>query len=115
MKKPVFKIKEILKSVHFIFTIPGETAEAYSESYTTKAMCEKGIESVKANAEDSNNYEMKVARNSQLYFLLRAKNGEVILKSKMHNSEASRDNGILLLKQFAKEAEVEVIPNEDQD
>lgn len=115
MKKPVFKIKESEKGVHFIFAMPGETAEGYSESYTTKAMCEKGIESVKANAEDSKNYEMKVARNGQLYFLLQAKNGEVILKSKMHNSEPSRDNGILLIKQFAKEAEVLFIPFEDHD
>lgn len=115
MKKPQFTIKETQKGFVFAFATPGETSEAHSESYTSKQMCEHGIISVKENCKIERRYELKTATNGLLYFLLYAKNGEVILKSKLHKSESSRENGILLLKQFAEEAEVLFIPYEDHD
>lgn len=65
-----------------------------SEGYTTKANCEKGIDSVKRNAQDPSKFERKESSNGKFYFNLKATNGQVIGSSQMYEAEASRDNGI---------------------
>ena len=112
METPIFKIKETPKGIHFIFTVPGEPAEGQSENYTSKLMCERGVASVKENCQDDLNYELIKARNGQLYFNLKAQNGEVIYTSIMHNDNTSRENAIVQLKQFGKDAEVVFVPKE---
>lgn len=49
-----------------------------SESYTTKQGCENGIASVKKNAPDESNFEQRRSKNDQYYFVLKAKNHEII-------------------------------------
>lgn len=115
MKNPIFKVKETEKGYHFVFTVPGEPAEGRSEMYTTKLMSAHGVESVKENCEDDKNYELKNAKNGQIFFNLHAKNDEVIYTSIMHNDEASRENAIVQLKQFGKDAEVIFVPYQDHD
>ena len=39
-------------------------------------------------------YELKLAKNKQFYFNLKAANGEVILTSEMYKSTRSMENGI---------------------
>lgn len=79
-----------------------------SETYTQKQNCIKGIESVQNHAEDDKNYDRKTAKNDvQDYFTLKARNGQIIGKSEMYESKASRDNGIEAIKRDAPRAETE--------
>lgn len=78
-----------------------------SEGYSAKAGCENGIESVRKNAQDDAKFERKTSANGKYYFNLKATNGQVIGKSEMYESEASRDNGIESVKKNAPDAKVD--------
>ncbi len=78
-----------------------------SEGYNAKSGCENGIESVRKNAHDDAKFERKTSSNGKFYFNLKATNGQIIGKSEMYESEASRDNGIESVKKNAPDAKVE--------
>lgn len=78
-----------------------------SEGYNAKAGCENGIESVRKNAQDDAKFERKTSSNGKFYFNLKATNGQIIGKSEMYESEASRDNGIESVKKNAPDAKVD--------
>ncbi|MEZ5047567.1 MAG: YegP family protein [Chitinophagaceae bacterium] len=78
-----------------------------SEGYTAKANCENGIESVRKNSQDDNQFERKTSTNEKYYFNLKASNGQVIGTSQMYASEDSRENGIASVKSNAPDAAVE--------
>ncbi|HTH53048.1 MAG TPA: YegP family protein [Edaphobacter sp.] len=65
-----------------------------SESYTSKQAALGGIESIKTNSPHDEQYERKVSTSSQPYFLLKAKNHEIIGRSEMYTSEGGREKGI---------------------
>jgi uncharacterized protein YegP (UPF0339 family) len=75
-----------------------------SEGYTTAAAMNNGIESVKKNASDDNHFDREESKNGKYYFNLKAGNGQVIGKSQMYESVASRDNGIESVKKNAPDA-----------
>ncbi|ACV25483.1 YegP family protein [Kangiella koreensis] len=77
-----------------------------SEGYTAKSSCQGGIESVKKNSPDDNNYARKDSKNNQYYFVLKAQNHEPIGHSEMYTTKASRDNGIESVKRFGPDADV---------
>ena len=77
-----------------------------SESYTTKAACDNGIESVRTNSQKDERFERKTARDGSPYFNLKASNGQVIGKSEMYTSTAAMENGIASVKKNAPDAEV---------
>ncbi|MBO6793329.1 MAG: YegP family protein [Balneolaceae bacterium] len=79
-----------------------------SEMYTTKSDCENGIESVKNNASDIENYERKTSKNGEPYFVLKAANGEIIGRSEMYSSEVNRDNGIKAVQRDGAQVETEL-------
>ena len=65
-----------------------------SESYEAKSSALSGIDSVRVNGADDANFEHKTSSSQQPYFVLKAKNGEVIGKSEMYSSDSARENGI---------------------
>ena len=65
-----------------------------SQGYADKASALKGIASVQANGADDANFERKDATSGQPYFVLKAKNGQVIGQSELYSSTAARDKGI---------------------
>lgn len=65
-----------------------------SETYKTKDSALNGVESVRANSQDEARFARKTAKDGSPYFVLTAKNGEIIGKSEMYSSERARDNGI---------------------
>ena len=65
-----------------------------SEAYAQKGSALAGIESVQKNGTDDANFERKVSKADEPYFVLKAQNGQVIGKSEMYSSVASRNNGI---------------------
>jgi len=75
-----------------------------SEGYTSSAGMNNGIESVKKNASEDSHYDRETSKNGKFYFNLKASNGQVIGKSQMYESIASRDNGIESVKKNAPDA-----------
>ncbi|MDE1175490.1 MAG: YegP family protein [Edaphobacter sp.] len=80
----------------FLFNLKAANGEIIltSETYGAKESALKGIESVKTNSPEDAQYERKVASSSQPYFLLKAKNHEVIGRSETYSSEGAREKGI---------------------
>ncbi len=77
-----------------------------SEGYVQKASCVKRIESVKINSQDDTRYDRRVAVNGKEYFVLKARNGEIIGKSQLYSSKSGMENGIASVKQNALAAEI---------
>ena len=76
-------------SVHY------ESVMVYlSEQYASKQGAENGIESVRKNSPNDEQYARKDSKSGQPYFVLKAGNGEVIGQSQMYSSVGARDAGI---------------------
>lgn len=65
-----------------------------SESYKSKDGALNGVESVRANSQDAARFTRKTAKDGSPYFVLTAKNGEIIGKSEMYSSARAMENGI---------------------
>lgn len=77
-----------------------------SETYESKAAANNGIESVRKNSARDGAFEVKVAKNGEHYFVLKATNGQVVGQSEMYSSASACENGIESVKKNAVEAEV---------
>jgi len=62
-----------------------------SEGYKSESGCDNGIESVRENSQDENMYVGVTATNGQLYFNLKAPNGQIIGTSELYRSAKSSD------------------------
>lgn len=69
-----------------------------SEMYKSRSAAENGIASVQANCGDDARYECKVSGNGKAYFVLKAKNHQVIGQSQMYESESGCENGMKSVK-----------------
>jgi uncharacterized protein YegP (UPF0339 family) len=78
-----------------------------SEGYTTKASCDNGIESVRKNAVNDDNFHRKKSSNGKFYFNLKASNAQVIGTSQMYEASSSMEIGISSVKSNAPLAIVE--------
>lgn len=65
-----------------------------SQTYTTKASAQDGINSVKVNAADPSRFDRREAASDQPYFVLVAGNAQVIGKSQMYSSASAMEDGI---------------------
>lgn len=92
----------------FQFNLKSKNGEIIltSEGYVQKASCLKGIESVKLNSQEDSRFERKISVNDKDYFVLKAKNGEIIGKSQLYSSKTTMENGIASVKSTAPEAEI---------
>jgi len=84
----------------FMFNLKAANGEIVltSEVYKTKESALNGIESVKANSANDALYERKKSTSGNPYFVLKARNHEVIGKSEMYSSDAAMENGIASVK-----------------
>ena len=71
----------------------GETI-LQSEGYKARKSCENGINSVRSNGADKNNFDRRTAINGKFYFVLKASNGQEVGRSQMYKSESGCRNGI---------------------
>ncbi len=78
-----------------------------SESYADRAGALKGIESVRKNAGKDANFEVRMAKNGQPYFVLKAANKEVIGQSERYASTRNMKKGIASVKANAAAATLE--------
>jgi uncharacterized protein YegP (UPF0339 family) len=65
-----------------------------SEMYASKASAENGIASVQTNSPHEAQFEVKISSNNKPYFVLKAKNHQVIGTSQMYSSDSAAKNGI---------------------
>jgi uncharacterized protein YegP (UPF0339 family) len=91
------------KGDQFMFNLKAANGEVIltSELYVQKTGAENGIASVRENAPDDARFERKTAKNGEPFFVLKAKNGEIIGKSEMYSSTAAMENGIASVKKNA--------------
>lgn len=96
------------KDGQFYFNLHADNGQIIlsSEGYTARAGCDNGIESVKKNSGESDNYEQNTSTNGKFYFNLKAGNGQVIGRSQMYESEDGMRNGIASCIKNAHNAEV---------
>lgn len=80
----------------FMFNLKAANGEIIlaSETYKSKESALSGIESVKKNSPNDEQYERKKSVSSQPYFLLKAKNHEIIGRSETYSSEGAMEKGI---------------------
>jgi uncharacterized protein len=84
------------KSGKFHFTLHAKNQQVVltSEAYNTRAAAVSGIASVKKNAASRDRFETRTAKNGKSYFVLLAKNGEVVGQSQMYAHRSSAYTGI---------------------
>ena len=84
------------KNDQFMFNLKAANGEIIltSETYKSKDAALNGIESVKKNSPLDEQYERKMSTSSQPYFVLKAKNHEVIGRSETYSSDGAMQKGI---------------------
>ena len=84
------------KSGKFHFTLHAKNQQVVltSEAYNTRAAATNGIATVKKNSAQRESFETRTAKNGKIYFVLTAKNGEVIGTSQMYAHRSSVYVGI---------------------
>ncbi|WP_035348981.1 YegP family protein [Edaphobacter aggregans] len=80
----------------FIFNLKAANGETIltSETYKSKFAALNGIESVKKNSPHDEQFERKTSTSSQPYFILKAKNYEIIGRSETYTSAGAMEKGI---------------------
>ena len=80
----------------FLFNLRAGNGEIIltSERYTTKQAALSGMESVRKNSDTNSQYDRRTAKDDSRYFVLKAKNGEIIGRSEMYTTGAAMENGI---------------------
>lgn len=103
-----FEIYQSEKNQEYYFRLKAGNGEIIlsSQGYTSKSSCENGVESVKKNAGDADNFEIKEAKDGRFHFNLKAGNGQVIGSSQLYKSESGLKNGIASVGKNAADAEV---------
>lgn len=94
----------------FLFNLKAANGEVVltSQQYKSKDSALKGVDSVRENAKSPEQFDRRVAKDDSPYFVLLAKNNEVIGKSQMYKSESACENGIQAVQSAAADANVDV-------
>jgi uncharacterized protein YegP (UPF0339 family) len=72
-----------------------------SQTYKTKAAAKNGIKSVATNCRKMANFEQKVSKKGEFYFVLLASNKQIIGRSQSYSSRASMLKGVASVSQFS--------------
>jgi uncharacterized protein YegP (UPF0339 family) len=102
-------VLEKAKDGQFYFNLKASNGQVIltSEMYKSKSSALNGIESIQNNAADDNNFERKEAKNGKPYFVLKAKNKQIIGQSQMYSSVASMEAGIESVKNNGPKGSIE--------
>ena len=108
MPHPRFKISKS-SDQQYVFNLTAANGEVLlgSERYTSRDSAEQGIQALKGSAGIDARYERREARDGQLYFVIKAGNGEIVGVSETYTSHAAREAGIGSVKVNAPVAGVE--------
>lgn len=75
-------------------------------NYESISAIENTIEYIKINSENINQFERKESSNGMNYFVLKAKNGQIIGKSEHYTSKAACENVIYSVMKNAKDSKI---------
>jgi hypothetical protein len=102
-----YELKATKSGFNFNLKAPNGKYVLTSETYGEKKAALKGIEAVRKVSKDAKAYEIRRSKKSEPYFVLLAKNHELIGKSEMYKTLKGCRNGIDSCVQFGAEARVE--------
>lgn len=87
---------KVAKNGEYFFNLVAGNGQGIlkSELYKSRSAAQNGIASVQANCESDDQYECKASTNEKHYFVLKAKNHQVIGQSQMYESESGCNNGM---------------------
>ena len=103
-----FELKKAKNGEYFFNLLAGNGQGILkSEMYSSRAAAMNGIASVQENSGDEGQFECKTSSNGKTYFVLKAKNHQVIGQSQMYESESGCDNGIASVRENGSSTEIE--------
>lgn len=102
-----FEVKKTKTGFVFNLKAPNGKYILASEVYEEKRSALKGVESVRKNSGSEQNYELRHSKKREPFFVLLAKNGELIGKSEMYKSMKGCRGGIASCIRFGPAARVE--------
>jgi uncharacterized protein YegP (UPF0339 family) len=102
-----YEVKATKAGFNFNLKAPNGKYVLTSETYSEKRAALKGVESVRKNSQDPGAYEIRRSKRNEPYFVLMAKNKEIIGKSEMYKTLKGCRNGIASCQRFGLEARVE--------
>lgn len=84
------------KSGKFFFNLKAANHKVIltSETYESRAAALNGIKSVQKNGTNKANFESKTSKSNQPYFVLKAKNQQVIGQSQMYKTPEAAEKGV---------------------
>lgn len=90
-----YEIKKA-KDGQFFFNLKAANGQIIlsSEMYKSKSGAQKGIHSVQKNSASNDRYEEKTSSSSKSFFVLKAKNNQVIAQSQLYSSASGVKKGI---------------------
>ena len=103
-----FEIKKA-KNGQFFFNLKAANGQIIltSEMYKAKSGAKNGIASVQKNAANEDLYECKTTSGNKSFFVLKAKNKQVIGQSQMYASPSSAKKGVASVKNNSQDARIE--------
>ena len=110
MKHPKFEVFKG-KNGKAYFRLKARSGEVIlaSQGYQSPSGCRRAIASVQANAQVAEQFQEKVAKNGNHYFVLIAKNRQPIGKSEMFSAKPSMKKSIKAVMSNAPAASVESV------
>lgn len=105
-----FQIKK-MKNGKFYFNLLSPNGEVIltSQMYASKVTVKKGIASVRINALGSDQYQVKTNEAGEHYFVLKARNHQVVGSSEGYAGTTGMNNGIRSVTKNAPNAVIEDI------
>lgn len=102
-----FELK-LAKNGKYFFNLLATNGEVIltSQMYASKATAKKGIASVKNNSEATEQFETLKNKSGKDYFVLKAKNHQVIGTSQGYSSTRAMNGGIKSVSKNAPKAEI---------
>lgn len=94
---------------YFKLKAPNGEIILVSESYKNRQGCDNGIQSVRENAFMEESFDIRISSDKKRYFVLKAKNGEIIGTSETYKSISGVVNGIESVRKFSQTQEVKFI------
>lgn len=77
------------------------------EGFKSRETAKDSIKSIKENAADKDQFEVRTAKNDEPYFVLKAKNGAILGRSETYSSQANVEKGIASVMKNAAISELE--------
>ena len=77
-----------------------------SQNYTAKTSAQYGVGSVRRHCADDGCFERRTAKNGEVYFVLKARNGQIIGTSEMYKTKRAMENGIASVRRNGPDAAV---------